>query len=182
MMLETTYGRVPCGWSESLWLNKPSFAESLTALQALAERRLALLPPTVRVRRIRVTNPHLPRASMIEQTEKFGHYETDQAKFPGVNLLLRFAYQGYHTNYHLDGLPKGLFRGTAVGEAPDLWRRAFEEYCTVVKANCVLVNRKHTADRSSTETVVNPIESITPLRVSVRKRGMPFFMTRGRRR
>lgn len=182
MMLQTTVGRTPVGWSESLWINRPTWQQSLDALKALGEKRLALLPPTVRLRQVRVTNPQVPRSSMIHMFETFGSYEADQARFPGVSLLLRFSsHQGYHSTYRLDGLPKGIFHGAAVDEAPDAWRHAFEEYCNAVKANCVLVNRRRSADGTTTETV-NPIESIQPARVTVRKRGRPFFLTRGRRR
>ena len=182
MLLETTVGRVPVGWSESLWINKPSFQESLDALKTIGEKRLALLPPTVRLRQIRVTNLQVPRSSMIHMFETFGNYEADQARFPGVSLLLRFAsQQGYYSTYRLDGLPKGLFRGAAIEEAPDAWRHAFKEYCNAIMANCVLKNRRRSADRATAETV-NPIESIQPVRVTVRKRGRPFFLTRGRRR
>ena len=115
--------------------------------------------------------------------EQFGKYDSSELpRGPGVCLLLRFDCKGYHTTYHLDGLPKGLFRGTAIDEAPDAWKLAFKEYTDAIIANCVIVNRKHASDKESTEAVVNPIESIMPQRISTRKRGRPFFMTRGRRR
>ena len=52
------------GWGESLWLNKPTFKESLAALEELMERRLALLPKMYQIEGIRVTHPMILRASL----------------------------------------------------------------------------------------------------------------------
>jgi hypothetical protein len=178
MMLKQSVGHAPYGWNESLWLNGPTFAASLSALEGLAERRLELLPKTVLLMALRVTNPLLPRASKFSQRDQCGHYASDRpAHFPWVSLLLRFNYAGYHTMYTLGGVPRDLADITGL-HPTSTWQAAFDRFVEGIKQQCVLVNAKHLPKGTATnaaaprETVVNPVGSVDILRVVARKRGL----------
>jgi hypothetical protein len=188
MMLRQQVAYRPCGWNESLWINQPTFADSLSAFEALAERRLDLLPKTVLLVALRVTNPLLPHASKFSQRDQFGNYASDRpAHFPWVSLLLRFNYAGYHTMYTLGGVPRDLADITGLHPTTN-WQAAFERFVEVIRQHCVLVNAKHLPKGTATnagaprETVVNPVESVDILRVVSRKRGLGHsYPPRGRR-
>src|SRR5262245_14112215 len=101
MMLEYV-ARAPYGWGESLWINKPSYEDSLSTLQELANRRLALLPKTIRLVAIRVTHPQVWRASLYQRINQTGTYEDEPFALQSwYSLFLRFASGVYYSNYTL---------------------------------------------------------------------------------
>jgi len=176
------------GWGESLWINKPTFQESLAALEELMELRLALLPPMYQIEGIRVTHPHLWRASQARRPYRKGTYESDQpAHSQRDTLLLRFENGAHHANYHLGGLPGDVPNRHPV-QPPKAWQAALDRYVVGIKQHCAIVNVKQIpkdAEKegaASRESAVNPVASVVVMRLSAKKRGGGHFQPRGRRR
>jgi len=172
------------GWSESLWINKPTYQSSLDALEELATRRIAILPEHVRIEDIRVTNPELPRASNLRGFHRTGTYVSDKSShLPWTVLIVRLAFVGYHTNYSLGGIPRDVGREPRPIQPTPEWQAPFNEFAEGLKRSCVMVNVKHMAKGSDAdrETVINPIESVNIMRLATRKRGMGHSYPRGRR-
>jgi hypothetical protein len=182
-MLEMIRGRY--GWTESLWINKWSFEDSLVTLEALALCRMGLTTAAVRLVGLRVTHPNFPRASKFSYPNRTGTYEDAGTAAPFTTLLLRFVSAGYHANYRLSGLPRDLIRSTEF-VPNDKWNLAFRSYEEGIVANCVMVNKQHLPEDAlpdvNPDAVVNSIQCVQLARLTLHKCGGPHFRPRGRAR
>jgi len=190
MMIETVEWKpVNVGWTETVWINKSAFEDSLAALETLAECRLDLLPPGAKVVGLRVTHADFPRASLVAYPRKVGRYGTStEILHPDMSLVLRLESGPIHISTYLAGLPRNLRDGAEdhrhISLAP-LWEDAFHRYVEELKQSCVFVQRtrpEQTESNGGPASATYPITSVTPVRLTRRKRGRPFFLTRGRRR
>ena len=128
------------GWTESLWVRGADFSSALGALAEIAERRLALVPAGVRLDRICVTNPRVPRASFDRDLRRPGAYPSNQPRHPATTIL-RVRLQGgdYHAPYNLGGLPGDV--PASGSPLPEAWKAAFDLFAGAVRRHGVLVNQ-----------------------------------------
>ena len=141
MMFRQTPPAPPFGWTESLWVNNPSFDASLTALEEIADRRLMMLPKGVVIERMKVTNPRFLRACVDSSlTNLKGKYDFDYRTAWTV-LLLRFQGNGFSTNYNLGGVPKDIANITGI-HPTEQWQAGFDRFVETIKRHCVMVNER----------------------------------------
>jgi hypothetical protein len=152
------------GWTENVWVNRPSFDSAMAALEEVAERRAELLPTSHRIMRLKVSNPLLRRAVL----EKY-HYNLDgryECNPHTVWTVLGLRLQGNRAfaRYNLGGVPRGLMTH-GVPTLVENWQKAFDRFAETLKTNCVLL--------SAAKGEVHPVASVA---TSADHRGLVITM------
>lgn len=180
------------GWSESYWRDNPSHAEGLTQALALMNQRLRLMPGDCEIHAIRVSQPGLPRDSLLERpltvtgTIPRGIYPADpstavvnQATDAFVVELIAAADR--KNRIYLRGIPDTLINsGVFVGDPA--WAARFNgpapSFESLLVTNNWLVRVKSPVAGAF---LTQPISSIRGTILTSRKTGRPFGLHPGRR-
>jgi hypothetical protein len=152
------------GWTESVWIKRPTFDSAMTALEEIAQRREELLPTDHRIMRLKVSNRLRPRFVLEKyHYNQDGRYECNPHTAWTI-LGVRLQGETRSTRYNLGGVPRGLMR-SGVPTPEGAWQRAFDRFAEALKSHCVLM--------SATKGEVHPVMSVAS---SPDKRGLVITM------
>jgi hypothetical protein len=152
------------GWTENVWVNRPSFDSAMAALEEIAQRRSELLPTSHRIMRLKVSNRLRPRFVL----EKY-HYNLDgryDCNPHTVWTILGVRLQGNNgsARYNLGGVPRGLMTN-GVPTPEGAWQKGFDRFAETLKSHCVLL--------SAAKGEVHPVASVA---TNADKKGLVITM------